>query len=241
MNQHNYLFLLFVILIFTSQPGCVVEKNENSLRSPEELEREGYTSLLENDLDGWKGQISEDPRRIPELTEGMSEDEVQQLQERVDEETFNHWYMQDGMLLYDGTRDIGNIETISKYADFELVMDWKIGPKGDSGIFPRNMPQVQIWDPHHQGVGSGGLYNNDPVVEPLVTADKPVGEWNRMIIKMISDTVWVSLNGEMVVDGEIQDNLWANYERPAPPEGQIVLQSHGTPLWFRNLYIKKLN
>ena len=164
------------MLSFTFLPGCVVDKNEDRVRSAEELESEGYISLLENDLDGWKGQISEDPRRIPELTEGMSEEEIQQLQEEVDEETFNHWYIQDGMLLYDGTSDIGNIETISEYADFELVMDWKIGPKGDSGIFPRNMPQVQIWDPHHQGVGSGGLYNNDPVVEPIVTADKPVGE-----------------------------------------------------------------
>lgn len=241
MNLYKNTLLFFLVLTFSSLSGCVLEKEENNIRSPEELENEGYISLLQNGLDGWKGQISEDPRRVPEIIEGMSEEEIQQLELEVNEETFNHWYMQDGMLLYDGTRDIGNIETISEYADFEFVLDWKIGPKGDSGIFPRNMPQVQIWDPHHQGVGSGGLYNNDPVIEPLVMADKPVGEWNRMVIKMISDTIWVSLNGEMVVDGAIQDNLWANYEQPAPPEGQIVLQSHGTPLWFRNLYIKKLN
>lgn len=241
MNQYKSSFSLLVLLTILCFMGCVGEKGENDFRTSIELKNDGYVALLGNNLSAWKGQIAEDPREIPELTEGMSETELQQLLSEVNNETFTHWYMQDGMLLYDGTRDIGNIETIEEYADFELVMDWKIGPKGDSGIFLRNMPQVQIWDPHHQGVGSGGLFNNDPNVEPIVTADKPVGEWNRMVIRMISDSVWVQLNGEMVVDGAIQHNYWANYERPAPSEGQIVLQSHGTPLWFKNLYIKKLN
>lgn len=241
MNQHKLQISILVCLAFIYLSSCVVDKNTNEFRTGQELANEGYVSLLENDLNDWKGQIAEDPRKIPEITEGMSKDEIDQLREEVDQETFNHWYMQDGMLLYDGTRDIGNIETINEYADFELIMDWKIGPKGDSGIFLRNMPQVQIWDPHHQGIGSGGLYNNDPKVEPLVTADRPVGEWNRMVITMKNDSVWVKLNGEMVVNGAIQENLWANYEEPAPREGQIVLQSHSTPLWFKNLYIKELN
>lgn len=241
MNQHKLHFLLLVIVTIICLSGCVVDKNANNFQTAQELENDDYIALLGDDLNEWEGQIAEDPRRIPEITEGMNENEIQQLQAEINQETFNHWYMQDGMLLYDGTRDIGNIETINEYSNFELVMDWKIGPKGDSGIFLRNMPQVQIWDPHHQGVGSGGLYNNDPKVEPLVTADKPVGEWNRMVIRMISDSVWIKLNGEIVVNGAIQENLWANYERPAPQEGQIVLQSHGTPLWFKNLYIKELN
>lgn len=240
MNQSNLFIILLLFLIQLA--GCIEKEDESKqIRSPKDLEEDGFVSLLDADLSYWKGQIAEDPRKIPEIVENMSDEERAQKQSEVDQETFSHWYLQDGMLLYDGTRDIGNIETKKNYGDFELVMDWKIGPKGDSGIYPRNMPQVQIWDPHHQGIGSGGLYNNNPKVEPLVTADKPVGEWNRMVLTMISDTIWVKLNGETVVDGAIQDNLWADYEKPAPDMGPIVLQSHGTPLWFRNLYVKKLN
>lgn len=239
--KHSRL-LLFLLITLINVTGCIGDEEERKLfRSAQELKNDGFVSLLNSDLNEWKGQIAEDPRKIPEMLENMSDEEIRQKKEKVDQETFNHWYIQDGMLLYDGTRKIGNIETIKNYGDFELVMDWKIGPKGDSGIFLRNMPQVQIWDPHHQGGGSGGLYNNDPVVEPLVDADKPVGEWNRMVITMISDSVWVKLNDKMVVEGATQENLWADYEEPAPSKGQIVLQSHGTPLWFKNLYIKELN
>lgn len=202
---------------------------------------EGYTALYDDELSQWKGQIAEDPRKIPEILQGMSEEGRQEKQVQVDQETFEHWYLQDGMILYDGEEGIGNIETREEFGDFELVMDWKIGPKGDSGIFLRNMPQVQIWDPHHQGVGSGGLHNNNPRLDPITTADRVVGEWNQMRIRMISDSVWVTLNDELVVDGAVLDNLWAEYEQPAPPRGPIVLQSHGTPLWFRNVCIKELD
>lgn len=202
---------------------------------------EGYSALYGEDLSQWKGQLSEDPREIPEILEGLSETDRQQKQEEVDQKTFEHWYVQDGMILYDGTEGVGNIETEEAFGDFELILDWKIGPKGDSGIFPRNIPQVQIWDPHHQGVGSGGLHNNNPRVDPITTADKPVGEWNKMRIRMVGDSVWVTLNDELVIDKVVLDNLWAEYEQSVPSQGPIVLQSHGTPLWFRNACIKELN
>ena len=232
---------LYLIIGLTLVSNCARTGNDCEGEAALNLESEGYTALYDEDLSQWKGQIAEDPREIPEILEGMSDEERAEKQQEVDRETFEHWYLQDGMILYDGTDGVGNIETRREYGDFELVLDWKIGPKGDSGIFLRNMPQVQIWDPHHQGTGSGGLYNNKPRVEPLTTADKPVGEWNRMRIRMIADSVWISLNGQRVVDGAIQDNFWADFERPAPAQGPIVLQSHGTPLWFRNIYIRELN
>lgn len=234
----KYLYLVCFLGFMVSCSQGNTQQNEQSVVDYEE---EGYVPLYEEDLSQWRGQISEDPRKLPEILDTLSEEGHQEMQEKVDQEIFEHWYIQDGMILYDGTQGIGNIETRKEYGDFELVLDWKIGPKGDSGIYLRNMPQVQIWDPHHQGVGSGGLYNNDPRNEPLKTADKPVGEWNSMRMRMVNDTVWVTLNDELIVDGVVQDNLWADYEQPAPEKGPIVLQSHNTPLWFRNVYIKELN
>lgn len=230
--KHLYLVCLLGFLVSCS-PGRGEEQPAASY-----YEEEGYIPLYENDLSQWRGQISEDPRKVPAILDTLSEGGREELQAKADRETFEHWYIQDGMILYDGERGIGNIETRKEYGNFELILDWKIGPRGDSGIYLRNLPQVQIWDPGHQGVGSGGLYNNDPRNEPLKTVDKPVGEWNTMHIRMMGDTVWVTLNDELIVDGVGMDNIWGD---SIPDKGPVVLQSHNTPLWFRNVYIKELN
>ena len=65
-----------------------------------------------------------------------------------------------------------SLQTANDYGDFELLVDWKIEKKGDSGIYLRGQPQVQIWDSDNLpvdrasslkpdvGTGSGGLWNN---------------------------------------------------------------------------------
>ena len=99
-----------------------------------------------------------------------------------------------------------------------MYVDWKIPPKGDSGIYLRGNPQVQIWDSDtlgdnladDRGTGSGGLWNNPKESkgkEPLVKADKPVGEWNTFHIVMKGDKVTVFLNGEKVVDDDAAGEL----------------------------------
>ena len=56
-----------------------------------------------------------------------------------------HWKAEDGTLVFDGKGD--NLCTARDYRDFEMLVDWKLPPKGDSGIYLRGTPQVQIWDP----------------------------------------------------------------------------------------------
>ncbi|MEX0716956.1 MAG: DUF1080 domain-containing protein [Planctomycetaceae bacterium] len=210
---------------------------------------EGFTALFNGkDLSNWRGQIAEDPRAIARSTQGKSPEEAAKLQADADKLTMEHWLVEDGVIHYDGTRRVGNLESREHFGDFELYCDWKIPKGGDSGIFPRNMPQIQIWDPaggRRNVVGSGGLDNNFTEAEgshlnPTKVADKPVGEWNTFHIKMVGDKVWVTLNGEVVVDGKPKGNLWASFKEPPPERGPIVLQSHGTDLWFRNVFIKEL-
>jgi hypothetical protein len=146
-----------------------------------------------------------------------------------------HWTAVDGVLHYDGKGD--SLLTAKDYGDFEMFVDWKIGPKGDSGIYLRGKPQVQIWD---DPVGSGGLYNNKVNRStPLKVVDKPVGEWNTMRIIMKGDKVTVYLNGTLVTDNTTMEN-WPDYKGPIPAKGTIELQHHGNPLEFRNIYIKEL-
>ena len=121
---------------------------------------------------------------------------------------------------------------------------WIISKNGDSGIYLRGSPQVQIWDLARVDagaqVGSGGLYNNKKERStPLVVADNPIGEWNTFHIKMVGDHVTVYLNGVLVVDNVVMENYW-DRNIPIFPEDAIELQAHGTELAFRNLYVKEL-
>jgi hypothetical protein len=161
---------------------------------------------------------------------------------RADEkDASKHWTVRDGVLHYDGKGD--SLRTAKDYGDFELFVDWKIGPGGDSGIYLRGLPQVQIWDPSlrvAEGVGSGGLYNNKVgPSKPSKVADKPIGEWNTFRILMKGDRVTVYLNGELVVD-DVPLEHYPKYDSPIPDKGTIELQHHGNPLEFRNIYIREL-
>lgn len=125
-----------------------------------------------------------------------------------------------------------------------MLVDFKIGDKGDSGIYLRGTPQVQIWDIARTDVGaevgSGGLYNNQKhPSDPLTVADMPVGDWNHMKIQMMGEKVTVWLNGELVVDEVVLENFW-DRSKPIFPSGPIELQAHGTDIAFKNLYIKEI-
>jgi hypothetical protein len=157
-----------------------------------------------------------------------------------------HWRAENGMIVYDGggwqpapdTVFERNLRTEKEYGDFVLLIDWKIEKDGNSGIYLRGDLQVEIWDrtalvyssPH----GSGGIvgYNRKGHM-PLRTVDRPLGEWNHFEIRVEDENVTVHLNDQLVVD-----RFAADFKRA---EGPIVLQHHGWPLWFKNIYVKELD
>lgn len=191
----------------------------------------GFRTLFDGKtLRGWKGLVENPPKRAQ-----MAPEELAAAQVKADERMRQHWKVVDGVLVFDGKGD--SLCTAQDYCDFELLVDWKIEPGGDSGIYLRGSPQVQIWD---NPIGSGGLYNNkENPSNPSKRADRPVGEWNRFRIVMVGDKVHVFLNGELVVKNVTMENYWER-ERPIYPCGQIELQNHGNTLYFRNIYIRPL-
>lgn len=203
----------------------------------------GFTALFNGkDLTGWKGLLAS-PLDNPVKRAEAKPEELAEAQKKADEDMKEHWKVVDGVLVYDGKGH--SLATVKDYGDFELYVDWKILPKGDSGIYLRGTPQVQIWDPAEwKGIGSGGLYNNmKHPSKPLTTADKPIGEWNTFKIKMVGDKVTVRLNDVLVVDNVVLENFWEREKNPDKPifsTGQIELQHHGNTLYFKNIYIKEL-
>jgi hypothetical protein len=192
---------------------------------------EGFKALFNGkDLTGWQGLISIKDRAK------MTPDELTKAQKDANDKILPHWTVKDGVLHYDGKGN--SLQTAKDYGDFELWVDWKIGKGGDSGIYVRGNPQIQIWD---NAVGSGGLFNNQKnPKDPSKKADKPAGEWNTFRILMKGDKVTVYLNGELVVDNVPMENYWERGQ-PLPAKGPIELQHHGNPLEFKNIYIKELN
>lgn len=190
----------------------------------------GFTALFNGkDLDGWQGLVDLPKRKK------LSPEQYKETVEKVTEKAKLAWTVKDGVIHYNGKNN--NLQTAKDYGNFELYVDWKIGKKGDSGLYLRGNPQVQIWD---NPEGSGGLYNNQKNPrKPLLVADRPVGEWNTFHVIMKGDKVTVFLNGKKVVDDTPLENYWER-GKELPARGPIELQHHGDPLWFKNIYIKEL-
>jgi hypothetical protein len=205
---------------------------------------EGFTALFNGrDLKGWKGLLAS-PYDNPFKRAKLSAEDRAARQKDADQNMLAHWKAENGEIVFDGKGR--SLCTAKDYADFEMLVDWKIPPHGDSGIYLRGSPQVQIWDPytqppqHESEIGSGGLYNNKKhPSNPLKVVDHPIGEWNRFRILMVGDKVHVFLNGELVVNDVTLENYW-DYSQPIFASGQIELQNHGGKLWFKNLYIRPI-
>jgi len=201
----------------------------------------GFTPLFNGkDLTGWKGLVGN-----PKTRAAMTVDELADAQKEADEVMRAHWKAADGVLVFDGQGK--SLCTAKDYGDFELYVDWKILEEGDSGIYLRGTPQVQIWDTecekyfqHGAENGSGALWNNrnNPRF-PLVKADNPVGEWNTFFIRMVGERVTIKLNGQLVVDNVVLENYWER-DKPIYRTGQIELQNHGNTLYFRNIFIREI-
>jgi hypothetical protein len=191
------------------------------------------------DLSGWHGEQTMDPRKREARS---AEDRA-----RDAEDMKKHWHVDRGEIVNDGHGVY--LTTDKDYGDVELTVDFKIGPKGDSGVYLRGTPQIQIWDytePSYARMGadkgSGGLWNNspgNPGKDPLVRADNPVGEWNTFRIIQVGARTTVYLNGKLVVEHAPLENYW-DRGTPIPAKGPIQLQTHGSEIRWRNISVREI-
>jgi hypothetical protein len=223
-----------VVLALLVAAGAAAQSPDQSSGAPDDRP-EGATPLFDGEtLAGWRGGTTYDPRTI-----------TPEQQAEWDAAVPAHWRVENGELVSDGQEP--HLVTARDYGDFELWVEWKLAPKGDSGIYLRGCPQVQIWDPtnvdaHDNGSdkGSGALWNNETHERwPSEVADLPVGQWNKMYVRMVGEYVTVVLNGKTVVDNVVLENYY-DRKAPVPARGPIHLQTHGSEMRFRNLYIREI-
>lgn len=217
----------------------------HSAQTAEQTPPAGFTALFNGkDLSGWHGMPHFDPYKLAAL----SEEERKAKIATWTDDAHKHWKVENGELVNDGKG--AYLTTDQEYGDIELLIDYKTVPKADSGIYLRASPQVQIWDFTKEGgkwnigadKGSGGLFNNaktSPGRDPLVLADKPFGEWNRLRILQVGERTTVYLNDKLVVDHARLENFW-NRKAPLLRKGPIQLQTHGGEIRWRNMLIREI-
>jgi hypothetical protein len=170
------------------------------------------------------------------------------------------WRVEDGAL----TRAApgGDIITTEQFGNFELTLEWRISPGGNSGIFIRateeteliyhGAPEIQILDDGaFPGLSrlhaSGSNYDLHPAP---AGAARPSFEWNKVRVRVQGGQVEQWLNGQIMVLYELWSPEWERRVRNSKfvewPEygrarrGHIGLQDHGDRVWFRNIKIREL-
>ena len=142
----------------------------------------GFTALFNGkDLTGWRGR---QPNYDPAAEAKLTKEELATKQAAWNTERDAHWTVDTdkGEIVSDGKNPhLATVEGLRRLRVPRRLADGQ--PNGDSGIYLRGIPQVQIWDPSNprevrNGAekGSGALWNNkadNPGKFPLVKADNP--------------------------------------------------------------------
>ena len=168
------------------------------------------------------------------------------------------WDVVDGALTRVGAG--GDIITVDEFGDFELALEWRIAPGGNSGIMYRvsesgdatfhTGPEMQVLDNagHPDGrnpfSSAGACYALYP---PSADVTRPVGSWNEVRIVAVGNRIEHWLNGTRVVEYEIGSTDWltrvqSSFLRDFPgygrqPRGHIAVQDHGDRVAYRSVRI----
>lgn len=186
------------------------------------------------------------------------------------------WAVEDGAIACQ-VKGGAYLYTTEQFENYVLSLDFKVSPpttklnpktqkeeahKCNSGVFVR---WSDIKNPVHSGIevqvfdsvgktppdkhDCGALYD---MVAPTKNVEKPVGEWNHMIITCYGPIISVELNGEKICEmNEDQfdkphqnpdgtPNKYNNAWKDMPRKGHIGLQDHGGRVWFKDVKIKML-
>lgn len=171
------------------------------------------------------------------------------------------WSVVDGAITR--TAQGGDIVTTDAYRNFELALEWKVPPGGNSGVFYRALesadpiyysaPEMQVLDDERHADGKNPLTSAGAaygLYAPPRGVVKPAGEWNAARLVVRGDSVEHWLNGQRVVAYQLGSadwkakvaaskfNEWKAYG--TGKEGRIGLQDHGDRVQFRSIRLRVL-
>ena len=157
----------------------------------------------------------------------------------------NGWKAVDGALVNSTEKQdfspyshFGNLRTVREFMDFNLKIEFKVPPGGNSGIYLRGVYEAQVLDrdSRMQGIqGVGAIFGR---ILPTENAGKVGGEWNSYDITLVDRHVTVILNGKKVIDNQplpgcTNGALQADETIPGP----LYLQGDHTAVSYRNIIL----
>lgn len=155
----------------------------------------------------------------------------------------------------------GNLYTKNEYANFIIRFEFQLTPAANNGLGIRTPMEgdaayvgmeLQILDSEHPVYSKLEEYQYHGSVYGVIPAKrgflKPVGEWNYQEVIANGDHIKITLNGEVILDGNIREasnNGTATMDKKQHPgllnkKGHIGFLGHGSPVKFRNIRIKEL-
>ncbi len=149
------------------------------------------------------------------------------------------------------------------YENFELETDWKLTPKGNSGLIylaSEDEDAAYLSGPEYQMIDDINFPEkledwqktgaNYAMGGPLVAASNPIGEWNHTRIVVNKGHVEHWLNGQKTADYTFNSPEWKKLKETGKwkdaknygktKKGHIDLQDHGSEIWFKNMKIKEI-
>lgn len=176
------------------------------------------------------------------------------------------WVVEEGALVR-AKEGAGDIVTVDEFDNFELSIEYRISPEGNSGIMfhvtedagaPWHTgPEIQVQDNDkgHDPQKAGWLYQlykpaADPSTGQPADATKPAGEWNHVQLRITQAGCEINVNGYRYAQFELGSDDWnrrvaaskfAEMERFGKTgKGHICLQDHGDEVAYRNIKVREL-
>jgi hypothetical protein len=237
-SMGRFLVCALVLLLFDVQGAYAQEPNSLSA----EESNAGWRLLFDGQtLAGWRGYKSES---LPAS-----------------------WKVEAGSLLsrHREGGSTGDIITVDQYGDFELLLDWKMTKGGNSGVIYwateeggnawESGAEYQILDNagHMDGLNplasAGSCY---AVFAPAKDVTRPLGQWNQTKIVAKGKHVEHWLNGEKLLEYDVDTELWRAHVKTSryfqtaygqgnwgrAPKGHIALQDYGGAIEYRNIKLR---
>ncbi len=222
----------------TQDPGGTYEAqvaySDDILHTPQTMFPADPSSLALFDGTSWDGWVTRDGRR-------------------------SSWVVQDdGSVVADGSDAVST----RSFGDFHLHVEFLCPPmageqgqaRANSGVYLHGRYEVQVLDSYGQEPapnGCGAVYS---IARPLVNASLPPGQWQAYDITFRAPRydprgrlleharVTVVHNGTAIHNNlQLPKATPGAFDRGSDTMGPILLQYHGDPVRYRNIWVRPLN
>jgi hypothetical protein len=163
----------------------------------------------------------------------------------INENQKNGFTVVDGVLVNDPAQpaegkhvSYGNIRTDKEFEDFNLKLEVNVPAGSNSGVYLRGMYEIQVFDSYKKELDShnmGAVYSR---IKPVVSAEKPAGEWQSLDITLCNRHATVLLNGVKIIDNQpIYGPTGGAMKSDVFSPGPIYLQGDHGKVSYRNIVL----